>query len=96
MKRVLATLTLALGLSLAQGYASVEYASYGEYRALVTYDFTVWNWLVSPYVLAWYRHLDYGVEGGVDLSNSDFRLTVAWNSRYGSIYRLTWILRFGR
>lgn len=94
MKRLLAALALTLGISFAQGYAMVEVASYGEYRLYVAYDLPVYLFTLSPYVLGRYSSQYYDLEAGLELIDQDWRITIAWNSRYGTISRLAWVLRW--
>lgn len=94
MKRLLAVLALTLGISFAQGYAMVEVASYGEYRLYVAYDLPVYRFTLSPYVLGRYSDMYYDLEAGLELIGRDWRIAVAWNSRYGTISRSAWVLRW--
>lgn len=94
MKKLLAAVVLASGLSFAQGYALVEVASYGEYRLYVAYDLPVFRFTLSPYVQGRYAPWNYDLEAGLELVDQDWRITVAWNSRYGTVSRFAWVLRW--
>lgn len=96
MKRWIFAMFVAMGISLAQGYAMVEVASYGETKLFLAYDIPVFAWTLSPYVFGQYAPGGYALEAGLELLLPDWKLGLAWNSRYGAVYRLTWVVRFGR